>query len=95
MSLVEKFFDYIPKLTAVEFAGLARVLKVQLMDEVNPTAEQLKDRFAPRSFTDVLNDMLKAFEKSDRKRKKEIIQLVKAATKAPRSDVNAGDSQDS
>lgn len=39
MSLTEKFFDYIPKLNAVEFTGLARLLKVQLLDEVNPTAE--------------------------------------------------------
>lgn len=95
MNLTEKFFDYIPKLNAVEFTGLARLLKVQLLDEVNPAAEQTKDRYAPRSFTDVLNDMLNAFEKCDRKRRKEILQLVKAATKATRSDFNASDSQDS
>ena len=95
MSLTEKFFDYIPKLNAVEFTGLARLLKVQLLDEVNPTAEQTKDRYAPRSFTDVLNDMLKAFEKCDRKRRKEIIKLLKAASKAPRGDLDASDSQDS
>lgn len=95
MSLTEKFFDYIPKLNAVEFTGLARLLKVQLLDEVNPTAEQTKDRYAPRSFTDVLNDMLNAFEKCDRKRRKEIIKLLKAASKAPRGDLDASDSQDS
>ena len=39
MSLTEKFFNYIPTLNAVEFTGLARLLKVQLLDEVNPTAE--------------------------------------------------------
>ena len=31
--------DLIPKLSAIEFAGLARVLKVRLLDEVNPEAE--------------------------------------------------------
>lgn len=95
MSLTEKLFDYIPKLNAVEFTGLARLLKVQLLEEVDPAAEQTKDRYAPRHFTDVLNDMLTAFEKCDRKRKKEIIALVKAVSKAPRSDPNASDSQDS
>lgn len=95
MSLTEKFFDYIPKLNAVEFTGLARLLKVQLLDEVNPAAEQTKDRYAPRSFTDVLNDMLNTFEKCDRKRRKEIIKLLKAASKAPRGDLDASDSQDS
>ena len=92
MSLTEKLFNYIPKLDVVEFTGLARVLKVQLLEEVDPAAEQVKDRYAPRAFSDVLNDMLTAFEKCDRKRKKEIISLVKAATKASRGDLSAGDS---
>ena len=39
MSLTEKFFDYIPKLNAVEFTGLARLLKVQLLEEVDLAAE--------------------------------------------------------
>lgn len=96
MSLTEKFFDYIPKLNAVEFTGLARLLKVQLLDEINPQAEQVKDRFAPRPFTDVLDDMLRAFDKQNRKRKKEIIALVKAATKPEKGGAaNAGDSKDS
>ena len=43
----------------------------------------------------MLNDMLNAFEKCDRKRRKEIIKLLKAASKAPRGDLDASDSQDS
>ena len=95
MKLTEKLFDYIPQLSAVEFAGLARVLKVQLLDEVDPAAEAIKDRFAARPFLDVLEDLLAAFDKCDRKRKKEILAMVKAATKAPRGDESAGNTQDS
>lgn len=90
----EKLMDLIPKLSAIEFAGLARVLKVRLLDEVNPEAEQVKDRFAPRSFSEVLEDIFINFEKQDRKRRKEIISLVKKAIQA-RGDEDASNTEDS
>lgn len=90
----EKLMDLIPRLSAVEFAGLARVLKVRLMDEVNPEAEEIKDRFAPRKFTEVLEDIFINFEKLDRTRRREILTLVKKATKA-RGDDDASSSEDS
>ena len=90
----EQLMDLIPKLTAVEFAGLARVLKVSLLDEVDPDAEQIKDRFAPRSFTAVLEDIFINFEKQSRKRRREIISIVKKAIKAE-GDEDASSTEDS
>jgi len=90
----EQLMDLIPKLTAVEFAGLARILKVSLLDEVDPEAEQIKDRFTPRSFTAVLEDIFINFEKQDRKRRREIISIVKKAIKAE-GDEDASNTEDS
>lgn len=89
MKQIDKFIKFISELEPVEFAGLARVLKVRLLDEVNPEAELVKDRFAARSFTDVLTDILAAFEKSDRKRRREILKLIKDCVK---EKVDAGNS---
>lgn len=88
----EKLFNLIPKLGAVEFVGLARVLKVQLMDETNPQAENVKDRFTPRPFLDVLEDMLAAYEQQSRERRRDILKIVKEATK--RGEKDAGNSKD-
>ena len=90
----EKLMDLIPQLNAVEFAGLARILHVKLMDEVNPDAEAIKDRFEPRRFVDVLEDIFINFEKEDRRRRREILTLVKKAVKA-RGDEDASSSEDS
>ena len=79
----EKLFNLIPKLGPVEFAGLARLLGVQLVEEVNPNAEDVKEKYASRDFMDVLEDVLKRFEKLGRSRKREILKLVKQASKNP------------
>lgn len=90
----EQLMDLIPKLSAIEFAGLARVLKVRLLDEVNPEADEIKERFAPRTFSAVLEDIFINFEKQDRKRRREILSLVKKAVKA-QGDEDASNTEDS
>lgn len=82
MKKTQKLLELLPKLDAVQFAGLARVLKVKLLDEVNPDATDPKERYAARGFNDVLEDMLKNFESSNRARRREILQLVSAAARA-------------
>lgn len=95
MNLTEKLFNYIPQLEPVEFAGLARILKVKLLEQTNSTEEEGKVILTPRVFTDVLEDLLAAFDKCNRKRKKEILALVKATIKAPRGEEDASNTEDS
>lgn len=95
MNLTEKLFNYIPQLEPVEFAGLARVLKVKLLEQTNSTEEEGKVTLTPRAFTDVLEDLLAAFDKCNRKRKKEILALVKATIKTPRGEKDASNTEDS
>ena len=77
MKTVEKLFDLIPKLEPVQFIGLARLLGVKLID-----LEKSDEKGAePRQFTEVLEDVLRAFEKLNRKRQREVFQLVKQAVK--------------
>ena len=94
MKPVEKLFNMIPQLDAVEFTGLARVLKVQLVKETNPEAEDPKERYEKRDFVSVLNDVLESFEGQNRARKREILSLVKEATKKARGERLAGRLQD-
>lgn len=95
-SQTEKLFNLIPKLDAVEFVGLARVLKVRLMDETNPDAENVKDKYTPRAFSDVLEELLQNFEAQSRNRRREIIQVLKAATKkAKKGEEDASNTEDS
>ena len=81
MKSTDKLLTLISELEAIEFAGLARVLKVKLVEEVNPEAETPAERYAARDFNDVLADVLKNFELSPRARRREILQLLKAAQK--------------
>jgi len=46
----------------IEFLGLARLLGVQVLEE-NKEATGEKDKFKPRSFADVLEDVMAKFEK--------------------------------
>lgn len=85
MKPTDKLLTLIPKLNAVEFAGLARVLKVKLLDEVNPEADMPAEKFVAREFNDVLADVLKNFELSSRARRREILQLLKAAQKGDKN----------
>ena len=91
MTNTEKLFQMIPKLDAVEFTGLARLLKVKLVTE-NP-----EDGGRPihRDFIEVLDEMMGNFDKLDRAKKREVLKLVKKATSG-RMEMNrhASDSED-
>ena len=82
MSKSERLMGIIPTLGAIEFIGLAHLLKVSL----------LNDNKEPRDFTDVLEDVMKAYEKTNRKRRREIMQLLKSRTEVAPDASNSEDS---
>ena len=77
----DKLLKLITKLEITEFIGLAKILKVKLVEETNPSAAEPSERYTARDFSDVLGDMLANFELQGRARKREILQLLRAATK--------------
>lgn len=81
MKQTSKLLELIPKLEVQEFIGLAKILKVQLVEEINSEATEPSERYTARDFSAVLEDVLHNFESVDRARKREIIQILKAATK--------------
>lgn len=74
MKEIDSFINTIAKLEPVEFMGLARVLKVPLFTGGGEARE-------PRDFTDVFGDVLESFSKCGRVRRREILKLVKNASK--------------
>ena len=64
--------------------------RARVMREKDPAAQDPKDKYEPMPFADVLEDVLAAFEKLNRTRKREIIKLVKQSNLARRGDKNAG-----
>ena len=76
-----KLLDLITKLEVTEFIGLAKLLKVKLVEEKDPDAAESSERYAARDFSEVLNDILMNFELQTRARRREILSLLKAATK--------------
>lgn len=77
MTNTERLLDLIPKLGVIEFIGLARILKVQLHTD----EKDEEGHFISRDFTSVLSDVLANFDKQERKRKREILQILKKAAK--------------
>ena len=68
-----KFMEEISRINAPEiFIGLARVLKVQLME----------DKDTPRDFIDVFSDCVEKFNGLGRTRKKELLKILRDANKA-------------
>ena len=94
MKLGMQLIEQISKMEPVEFLGLARLLGVQVLEE-NKEATGDKDKFKPRSFADVLEDVMAKFEKQNRGRKREIIKLVKKSNAACRGDSDASNAVDS
>lgn len=74
MKEIDNFINTITKLEPVEFMGLARVLKVPLFTGEGEAREA-------RDFTDVFSDVLENFSKCARPRRREILKLVKDASK--------------
>lgn len=82
MNISDKLLKLIPKLDVIQFTALARILKVELVHEVNPEAEDKTERYAARDFNEVLADVLRNFELTSRARRREIIQILSAAVRA-------------
>lgn len=89
----DQLISLIPKLEPVEFMGLARVLRVKLFEEKNPSAEKVEDKYAPREFSDVLEELMMNFNKLNRARKREILKLVKNATAKMKVKKDAGNTE--
>lgn len=88
MTQNDKLLKLIPKLDVIQFIGLARILKVKLVEEKNPNGETAADQYQARDFTDLLDDVLRNFSLSTRARRREILQLLNAAIKAGDSDAD-------
>lgn len=94
MKLGMQLIQQISNMEPVEFLGLARLLGVQVLEE-NKEATGEKDKFKPRSFADVLEDVMAKYEKQNRSRKREIIKLVKKSNAARGGNSNASNAADS
>ena len=77
MKPVEKLLVLIPKLEAVEFIGLARLLGVPVVAKKEEVAADDKEKYEPREFLDILEDILAKFDKLGRARQRELIKLIK------------------
>lgn len=81
---MNQFIRYIPLLEPQEFIGLAKLLGVEIVEQSTPKYDEDKKvevEVNPREFTDVLEDMLENFKKSNRKRRREFMKLLRSATK--------------
>ena len=82
----DKLLKYIAQLEVEEFIGLAKVLKVSLVEEANPEAEEPAERYTARDFAEVLKDTMDAFSAAPRARRRELLRLLKAATSTEGDD---------
>ena len=71
---LDEFLKYLTKLQPEEFLGVCRILGVKL-------GEQVEEEVKPRAFEDVLYEVLVNFEKLNRAKRRELLQVVKAAQK--------------
>ena len=94
MKLGMQLIEQISKMEPVEFLGLARLLGVQVLEE-NKEATEDKDKLKPRSFANVLEDVMAKFEKQNRGRKREIIKLVKKSNAARGGNSDASNAANS
>lgn len=72
--MTTKFMNEVVKLDIAEFFGVARILKVKLINENGET----------REFADVFADLMAAYDNSNKTRKKELLKILKAANKNAR-----------
>lgn len=80
-TLTQKFIKEIAKIKSPEiFLGVARILKVQLME----------DKETPYEFTKIFSDTVEAFDKADRARKKELLKILIQANQCKEYEVNGG-----
>ena len=80
-TLTQKFIREVARIKSPEvFLGVARILKVQLME----------DRESPYEFTKIFSDTVEAFDKASRARKKELLKILVQANQYKECEVNGG-----
>lgn len=72
----------ITNMRPIEFTGLAKLLGVPIVEENDKDAEDLKERYKPRDFTDVLSDIMEKFDKLNRKSKRSLLKLIQKSNEA-------------
>ena len=83
-TLTQKFIKEIANIKSPEVVlGVARILKVQLME----------DKETPYDFVKIFSDTVEAFDKADRTRKKELLKILVKANQYRECDVN-GDAKE-
>lgn len=71
-SLVERFIQELGRIKSPEvFLGVARILKVQLIEGENP-----------RDFGELFADVINSYELAPRKRKRELLKILREANNA-------------
>ena len=65
---VEKFIQLLGKMEVVEFAGIAQILKVKVVEDDKP-----------RKFEDVFNEIIDNFLKLNRRQRRNLFKIMKAA----------------
>lgn len=73
MKDIDSLIQMIPKLEVMDFIGVARILRVDLVK----TDEEGK--VVARDFTEVLDDTLRAFKATGRQKRRDIMRIVKQA----------------
>ena len=82
-TLTQKFIEEIAKIKSPEiFLGVARILKVQLME----------DKETPYDFVKIFSDTVEAFDKAGRARKKELLKILIQANQYKECDINGNSS---
>lgn len=78
-TLTQKFIKEIANIKSPEvFLGVARILKVQLME----------DKETPYDFVKIFSNTVEAFDKADRARKKELLKILVQANQYKECDTN-------
>ena len=73
MQLNERFIYELGRIKNPEiFLGVARILKVRLIEDGEP-----------RDFGDLCADVIESFEQTNRKRKRELLKILRDANNAP------------
>ena len=84
-TLTQKFIKEIANIKSPEvFLGVARILKVQLME----------DKATPYDFVKIFSNTVEAFDKADRTRKKELLKILVRANQYKECDMNGDNSKD-
>ena len=71
----EEFVYLLPKLQPIEIYGLAKIFSIALYED---------DKKTPRDFGEVLEGMMDKFENLQKRRRKEILEIMREITKGGR-----------